>query len=155
MSLTQFSPFGDPFRQLDRLTSQLLSGTRTPVAMPIDVWRSADGYHVDLDLPGVDPGTVEITVDKNVLTIRAERAPEYGPGDQVLVAERSQGSFTRQLQLGDIDAQHISASYADGVLCLTIPVAQQPQPRRIQVHQNQGQTTSVADNDAPTDPAIS
>jgi len=140
MSLMQFGPFGDPFRQMDRLTSQLMSGTRTPMAMPMDVWQSGDGYHVCLDLPGVDPGSVEVTAERNMLTVRAERKPEFSEGDQVLVAERSQGSFTRQLQLGDaVDAQHVQASYANGVLCLTIPAAPQSQPRRIEIQQGQAQ----------------
>jgi len=140
MSLLQFGPFGDPFRQMDRLTSQLMSGTRTPMAMPMDVWQSGDGYHVCLDLPGVDPGSVEVTTERNMLTVRAERRPEFGEGDRVLVAERSQGSFTRQLQLGDaVDAQHVQASYTNGVLCLTIPAAPQSQPRRIEVQQGQAQ----------------
>ena len=75
MSVMRFDPFGDPFRQLDRLTNQLLSGTRTPMWMPMDVWQADDGYHVALDMPGVDPGSVEITTERNVLTIRAARNP--------------------------------------------------------------------------------
>lgn len=140
MSLMQFGPFGDPFRQMDRLTSQLLSGTRTPIGMPMDIWQSEDGYHVCLDLPGVDPGSVEVTSEKNLLTVRAERKPEFGPDDRVLVAERSQGSFTRQLQLGEaVDASKVQASYTNGVLSLTVPRAAESQPRRIEVQQSQGQ----------------
>lgn len=134
MSVLRFDPFGDPFRQADRLTNQLLSGTRTPMAMPMDVWQSDDGYHVCLDVPGVDPSSVEITSERNLLTISAERSPEYGQERAVLVAERPQGSFTRQLQIGEaLDAQSITASYSNGVLHLTIPVAQSAQPRRIEV----------------------
>jgi HSP20 family protein len=84
----RFDPFGDPFRSLDRLTSQLMSGTRTPMGMPMDVWQAEDGYHIALDLPGVDPGSVEITSERNMLTIRAERRSEYGEGQNVLLAER-------------------------------------------------------------------
>ena len=91
---------GDPFRQLDRLTSQLVSGTRTPMGMAMDVWQADDGYHAVLDLPGVDASSVEITSERNVLTIAAERRPEYEQGQNVLIAERPQGRFTRQLQLG-------------------------------------------------------
>jgi HSP20 family protein len=139
MSIMGFDPFGDPFRGIDRLTNQLRSGTRTPLAMPMDVWQAEDGYHVVLDLPGVDPSSVEITSERNILTIRAERTPEYTQGQNVLVAERPQGSFTRQLQVGDaLDAQNVQASYNNGVLLLTIPVAQSAKPRRIQV-QHQGQ----------------
>src|SRR3954452_8764975 len=132
----RFDPFGDPFRGLDRLTSQLLSGTRTPMAMPMDVWQSEDGYHVALDLPGVDPGSVEITSERNVLTIRAERRPGYGENDKVLVAERPHGQYTRQLQVGDaLDSGNVAATYHNGVLHLTIPISPAAQPRRIEVQQ--------------------
>ncbi len=153
MTVMRFDPFGDPFRQIDRLTSQMMSGTRTPMGMPMDVWQAEDGFHVALDLPGVDPSTVDITSERNMLTIRAERRPEYEGAQNVLIAERPQGSFTRQLQLGDtLDTQNVSASYSDGVLHLAIPMAQSAQPRRIQVrsagseHQidlNAGQQQSV------------
>jgi HSP20 family protein len=134
MSVLRFDPFGDPFRHMDRLTNQLLSGTRTPMGMPMDVWQTDDGFHVALDLPGADPETVDITTERNVLTISAERRPEYEQGQNVLVAERPQGSFTRQLQLGDtVDTENIQANYADGVLRLTIPMTQAAQRRRVQV----------------------
>jgi HSP20 family protein len=134
MSVLRFDPFGDPFRQVDRLTNQLLSGTRTPMGMPMDVWQADDGFHVSLDLPGVDPSSVDITTERHVLTITAERRPEYEEGHNVLVAERPQGSFTRLLQLGDtVDAANAQATYADGVLHLTLPITQAAQPRKIQV----------------------
>jgi HSP20 family protein len=134
VTVIRFDPFGDPFRQLDRLTSQLLSGTRTPMGMAMDVWQADDGYHAVLDLPGVDASSVEITSERNVLTIAAERRPEYEQGQNVLVAERPQGRFTRQLQLGEnLDTQNVEARYANGVLHLTIPVAEAAQPRRIEV----------------------
>ena len=140
MSVLRFDPFGDPFRQLDRLTSQLASGTRTPLGMPMDVWQAADGYHVALDLPGVDPSSVDITCERNVVTIRADRRPPYGAEDDVLVAERSQGSFTRQLQVGEaLDTDNIKAGYRDGVLSLVIPVAASAQPRRIEVSHDEPQ----------------
>lgn len=140
MSVTRFDPFGDPLRAFDRLTSQLVSGRRTPMGMPMDVWQAEDGYHVALDLPGVDPSSVEITSERNVLTIRAERRAEYGEGHNVLLAERPQGSFTRQLQVGDaLDTGKVQAAYNDGVLILTIPVAEAAQPRRIEVQHGGGQ----------------
>ena len=136
----RFDPFGDPFRSLDRLTSQLMSGTRTPMGMPMDVWQAEDGYHIALDLPGVDPGSVEITSERNMLTIRAERRSEYGEGQNVLLAERPQGRFTRQLQVGDaLDTSKVQATYDNGVLLLTIPLSQQAQPRRIEVQHGGGQ----------------
>jgi len=134
VSVLRFDPFGDPFRQMDRLTSQLLSGTRTPMGMPMDVWQTDDGFHVCLDLPGVDPESVDITTERNTLTIKAERRAEYEDGQNVLIAERPQGTFTRQLQLGDtVDTENIQASYSDGVLHLTLPMTQAAQPRRVQV----------------------
>ena len=154
MSVMRFDPFGDPFRHMDRLTNHLLSGARTPLGMPMDVWQAEDGYHVALDLPGVDPATVEITSERNMLTIRAERRPEYAEGQEVLVAERPQGSFTRQLQIGDtLDAGGVQATYRDGVLGLLIPVAQSAQPRRIEVQHDQGQQSVDLTSQQPTTPA--
>jgi HSP20 family protein len=138
MTVSGFDPFGDPFRQMERLTSQLRSGRRTPMGMPMDVWQAEDGFHVALDLPGVDPSNVEITTEQSTLIIRGERSPEYGEGQNVLVAERPQGSFTRQLQVGEtLDLDNVEASYSDGVLRLRIPMAQAAQPRRIQVQHRQ------------------
>ena len=140
MSVLRFDPFGDPFRHMDRLTNQLLSGTRTPMGMPMDVWQTDDGFHVCLDLPGVDPASVDITTERHVLTISAERRPEYTEGQNVLIAERPQGTFTRQLQLGDtVDTENITASYSDGVLHMTIPMTQAAQPRRVQVKTGGGE----------------
>ncbi len=139
MSVMRFEPFGDPFRAFDRLTSQLVSGRRTPMGMPMDVWQADDGYHLALDLPGIDPGSVEITCERNMLTIRAERRAEYAEGQNVLLAERPQGSFTRQLQVGDaLDTNKVQATYDDGVLRLTIPVSEAAQPRRIEVQHGGG-----------------
>jgi HSP20 family protein len=139
VSVLRFDPFGDPFRQMDRLTSQLLSGTRTPMGMPMDVWQTDDGFHVCLDLPGVDPDSVDITTERNTLTIKAERRAEYEDGQNVLIAERPQGIFTRQLQLGDtVDTENIQASYSEGVLHLTLPMTQAAQPRRVQVRTEGG-----------------
>jgi len=97
MSVTRFEPFRDPFREFDRLFSMAASGTRAPLSMPMDVYRGEDGsYHVEADLPGADPDSVEVTVEHGVLTIQAERTPHYGDSGQVIVAERPQGSFARQ-----------------------------------------------------------
>lgn len=145
MSVMRFDPFGDPFRSLDRLAGQLMAGPRMPMAMPMDVWQSADGYHVALDLPGVDAGSVEITSERNVLTIRAERRPGYGENDKVLVAERPQGQYTRQLQVSDaLDTGNVAADYHNGVLHLSIPISQAAQPRRIELRQGSEQQQPVA-----------
>jgi HSP20 family protein len=140
----RFDPFSDPFRQIDRLTSQLASGARIPLGMPMDVWQAEDGYHVAMDLPGVDPSSVDITHEQRMLTIRAERHAEYGPDQPVLIAERPMGTFTRQLQLADsLDAGHVRAEYADGVLRLTIPVAAEAQPRRIPIETGGSRTIDL------------
>ena len=123
MSILTFDPFRDPFRDLDRLTAQMASGVRTPALMPMDAWKSGDTYHVALDLPGVDPSSVDLTVERNSLTVQAERNAAFGDEDQVLVAERPQGSFSRRLVLGDgLDSEQVRAEYSDGVLHLMIPV---------------------------------
>ena len=96
----------------------------------MDAWRSADGYRAALDLPGVDPGSTELTVERNSLSVQAM----FGEGDQVLTAERPQGSLTRHLILGDdVDAENVRADYSNGVLNLTIPVKQTAEPRRIEI----------------------
>jgi HSP20 family protein len=135
MSVTRFEPFRDPFRELDRLFSMAASGTRAPLGMPMDVYRGQDGsYHVEADLPGADPDSVEVTVEHGVLTIRAERTPHYGDSDQVIAAERPQGPFARQLSLGEgVDSENLTADYADGVLHMTIPASPKAQPRRVEV----------------------
>lgn len=136
MATLRFDPWRDPFLELDRFANQMVSGTRVPALMPMDAYRSGDAYHVLLDLPGVDPGSVEITVDDATLTIRAERAASIGEGDEVIVAERPQGSFSRQLMLGQgLDTEQVQADYHDGVLHLLIPMAATAQPRRVQVSQ--------------------
>ena len=111
------------------------SGTRAPLGMPLDVYRDDDGsYQVDLDLPGVDPASIEVTVDSGALTIQAERTPAYREGQQVIVAERSQGSFARQLSLGEgVDSENLTAAYTDGVLHVTIPASPRSQPRRVEI----------------------
>ena len=134
MTLLRFDPFRDPFRDLDRLTSQLASGVRTPALMPMDAWKQADTYHVALDLPDVHPASIELTVERSTLTVHALRQSAFGEDAEGLVAERPQGSFTRQLMLGEgLDSEQVQADYTNGVLHLTIPVKQTSQPRRIEV----------------------
>ena len=146
MSVTRFEPYRDPFREIDRLLSMAASGTRAPLSMPMDVYRSEDGsYHVEADLPGVDPDSVEVTVEHGTLTIRAERTPHYGDSEQVIVAERPQGSFTRQLSLGEgVDSENLTAAYADGVLHLTIPVSPRTQARRVEITRAAGRSRTIS-----------
>ena len=122
----------DPFRELDRLAQQGWGGTRT--TMPMDAYRRGDRFVVHLDLPGIDPNSVELTVEKNVLTVSAERAADRQEGDEWLVAERPEGSFSRQLFLGEtLDTDHIEANYDQGVLTVTIPLAEQARPRKVAI----------------------
>ena len=121
----------DPFRELDRLTEQL---ERRPAAMPMDAYRRGEQFVVHFDLPGIDADAVDLTIEKNVLTVRAERSWPPLEGDEIVVAERPQGTFTRQLFLGEtLDVDAIEASYDQGVLTLTIPVAQRAKARRVEI----------------------
>jgi HSP20 family protein len=126
----------DPFRDLDALSQMFnnqAGAARRPV-MPMDAWREGDQFYVMFDLPGVNPDSIELTVEKNVLTVRAERRWEPNENHEVLVAERPQGVFSRQLFLGEsLDADRIQASYENGVLALTIPIAEQAKPRRVEI----------------------
>jgi HSP20 family protein len=124
----------DPFRELDRLTQQVFGSTTRPAAMQMDAYRSGDELVVHFDLPGIDPESIDLDVERHVLNVRAERRSPAPEGADVLVAERPTGTFTRQLFLGDtLDTERIDASYDAGVLTLRIPVAEEAKPRRIQI----------------------
>jgi HSP20 family protein len=128
----------DPFRDFDRMAEQLLgvpSGTaRAPRFMPMDLYRSGDHYVLHADLPGVDPGSVDVGVENGTLTIKAQRSERTEDGVQWIASERFTGTFMRQLSLGDdIDADRISATYANGVLTISLPVAEAAKPRRVEV----------------------
>ena len=135
----------DPFRELDRLTQQVLGTAARPAAMPMDAYRKGDSFYVDFDLPGVSADAIDLTVEQSVLTVRAERKPAQPDGAEMLVAERPAGVFTRQVFLGDtLDADNISADYSAGVLTLTIPVHEQAKPRSIQItgHEDRKKVTA-------------
>lgn len=142
----------DPFRELDRLTQQVFGTDGTsarPSMMPMDAWREGDTFHVEFDLPGVDPGSIDLDVERNVVTVRAERQGR-GRDVEMLAAERPRGVFSRQLILGDnLDTEKISASYDSGVLVLQIPVAERAKPRKISVSTKgeDRQSVSAKDND--------
>ncbi len=124
----------DPFRELDRMAATLLDRRDTPRIMPIDLYRDADHFVLTAELPGVDPGSVDVDVDGQMLTIRAERTPRSQDGVQWLARERAAGTFQRQLTLGrDIDTESISAHYENGVLSVMIPVAEKAKPRKIAI----------------------
>ncbi len=126
----------DPFRDLDRLTAQLLGSTGTtnrPAVMPVDAWREADTFVLEFDLPGVSAESIDLDVERNVLTVRAERVGRNGDWE-MLASERPRGVFSRQLVLGDnLDLERIEAAYDAGVLRLTVPVAEKAKPRRIEI----------------------
>jgi HSP20 family protein len=129
----------DPFRELDRLTQQVFNtngspGTLArPSVMPMDAWRDGDTFHVEFDLPGINPDSIDLDVERNVVTVKAERPPRASDAE-LIAAERPRGIFSRQLILGDnLDTEHISASYDAGVLTLQIPVAERAKPRKISV----------------------
>ena len=132
----------DPFRELDRLTQQAFgtSGTLArPSVMPMDAWRDGDTFQVEFDLPGVNPDSIDLDVERNVLTVKAERAPTYGEDVELQVAERPRGVFSRQLFLGDtLDADRIEAHYDAGVLTLRLPIAEKAKPRKIQITGSSG-----------------
>ena len=137
----------DPFRELDRLTQQMLGTNGTlarPAVMPMDAWRNGDIFHVELDLPGVNPASIELDVERNVVTIKAER-PSRDNDVELIAAEQPRGVFSRQLILGDnLDTEQIDASYDAGVLTLQIPVAERAKPRRISVATNEHQRQAIS-----------
>ncbi|WP_434995500.1 Hsp20/alpha crystallin family protein [Arthrobacter sp. Ld5] len=124
----------DPFRELDRVTGALMEGRSGLRLMPMDLYRERDHYVLSADLPGIDPGSVDIDVDGQLLTIRAERTLRSAEGVKWLTRERESGSFLRQLNLGQgVDTEGISARYENGVLSVTIPVIERAKPRKIEV----------------------
>ena len=132
----------DQFRELDQLAQQVLGTMARPTVMPMDAWREGDRFVVEFDLPGVDPSSVDLDVERNVLTVRAER-PRLQEDHESIAAERPRGVFSRQLFLGDtLDLERIEASYTDGVLRLIVPVAEAAKPRKIEI--NTGHRTPQA-----------
>ncbi|MET9375240.1 Hsp20/alpha crystallin family protein [Streptomyces sp. NPDC003035] len=133
----------DPFRELDRLTQQMLGTTGTwsrPSAVPMDAYREGDVYVIALDLPGVSPDAIDIDVERNMLTVKAERRPVTKADDvQMELSERPLGVFSRQLMLADtLDTEAITADYEAGVLTLRIPIAERAKPRKITIGRGEG-----------------
>jgi HSP20 family protein len=123
----------DPFRDFDRLANQVLGTTNRPAVMPMDAWRQGDVFQIEFDLPGVSLDAIDLDVERNVLTVRAERVGRNGDWE-MLASERPRGVFSRQLVLGDnLDLDQIEAYYDAGVLRLSIPVAERAKPRKIEV----------------------
>ena len=135
----------DPFREFDRLAQQVLGAgtTSRPAVMPMDAWREGDAFRIEFDLPGVAEETLDIDVERNVLTIRAERPARTGDWEP-LAAERPTGLFSRQLVLGEnLDLERLEAHYDNGVLSLTVPVAEKAKPRKVQVTRGTGAKQSA------------
>ena len=132
----------DPFRELDRLTQQVFGTAARPAFMPMDAWREGDTFRIEFDLPGVQPDSIDLDVERNVLTVRAERPGRQENGAELIATERPRGVFSRQLILGDnLDLENISANYRDGVLALVVPVAERAKPRKIAVESADSQRT--------------
>ncbi len=132
----------DPFHEVDRMLNQLVAADRTAATMPMDLYRAGDHYVLRLDLPGVDPGSIDVNVDDRTLTIRAQRSATTEDDVQWLAKERPTGTYARQLTVGrGLALDQIAATYADGVLALTVPVAEEAKPRRIEV--THGKPTAI------------
>lgn len=133
----------DPFRELDRVAARMLDSRQGPRLMPIDLYRDGDHYVLNADLPGIDPGSMDVNVDGQLLTIRAERTPRSRDGVKWIASERPAGSFYRQFTLGEgVAAEGISASYDNGVLSVTMPVSERAKPRKISVQAAQRVTAT-------------
>ena len=137
----------DPFRDLDRLTQHVFGTAARPALMAMDAWRDQDKFVVEFDLPGIDPGSIDLDVERNVLTVKAERPAREGT-EELVAAERPRGVFSRQLILGDtLDTGRVNASCQAGVLRLEIPVAEKSAPRKITVSTTEDQTTITGGQD--------
>ena len=145
----------DPFRELDRVAQQVFGTAARPAAMPIDAYRRGDEFVVLFDLPGCDASSIDLTVERNVLAVHAERSRPSDGDIELLIGERPTGTFSRQLFLADtLDSEHIEADYTDGVLRLRVPVKEQAKPRRLDITVGNGQSTSIeaSSHDASQEP---
>ncbi len=142
----------DPFAEMDRLLGQMFTSERTAAAMPMDLYRVGDHYVLHVDLPGVDPGSIDVNVEDRTLTIRAQRsAATEESGAQWLSRERAVGAYARQLTVGrGLALDQISATYTDGVLTLTIPVAEEAKPRKVSVVHGSREQAAITAESTPT-----
>ena len=135
----------DPFRYLDRLAEEVFGTPTRPAAMPLDAYRQGDTFTVQFDLPGVRADSIDLTVEQNMLTVRAQRTRTSTDGAEWILGERPQGTFSRQLFLGDtLDTEHIEAQYLDGVLTLRIPVAESAKPRKVSISTEQSVPAEIS-----------
>lgn len=146
MSVLRF----DPFRDFDRQLAEQMAGLRAaPRSVPMDAYRRKDQFVIHLDLPGVDPDAIELTVEQNVLTIKAERRFELEEGDELVISERPQGSYARQLLVGEsLDTDRLEADYDQGVLTLRIPVAEAAKPRRVEITKSDAGQRAIVEGQA-------
>lgn len=146
MSVLRF----DPFRDFDRQLAEQMAGLRAaPRSVPMDAYRRKDQFVIHLDLPGVDPDAIELTVEQNVLTIKAERRFELEEGDELVISERPQGSYARQLLVGEsLDTDRLEADYDHGVLTLRIPVAEAAKPRRVEITKSDAGRRAIVEGQA-------
>jgi HSP20 family protein len=129
----------EPFRDIDRVFEQLVGTTGRPAVMHVDAERDGDAFYVYFDLPGVDPGSIDLTVERNVLQVKAQRQRQSKDGVETVISERPMGVFSRQLFLGEtLDTDKLEASYDNGVLTLRIPVSDKAKPRKISIGSNGG-----------------
>ena len=129
----------DPFRDIDRMFEQLAGTAGRPAVMHVDAERDGDWFNVYFDLPGVDPDSIDLTVERNVLSVKAERQRRLKDDVETVISERPMGVFSRQLFLGDtLDTDNLEATYADGVLALRIPVSEKAKPRKISIASGDG-----------------
>jgi HSP20 family protein len=141
----------DPFRGFDRLAEQVFGTVARPTPMPMEAWRAGNEFIVEFDLPGIDPSTIDLDVERNVLTVRAERRSATGPDVELVAAERPYGMFSRQVILGDtLDTERINASYRGGVLHLSIPVAERAKPRKIAISASTDEALTTSSDDQST-----
>ncbi len=134
----------DPFRDIDRMFEQLAGTTSRPAVMHLDAEREGDWFNVYFDLPGVDPDSIDLTVERNVLQVRAQRQRQSKEGVETVISERPVGVFSRQLFLGDtLDTDNLQASYDNGVLTLRIPVSEQAKPRKISIGAGSGGSKQI------------
>lgn len=137
----------DPFREFDRMASSVFNDERTTRSMPMDAYRHEDALFIHFDLPGIDPESIELTVERNVLTVTARRTFDRSQTDQLVVSERPQGMFSRQLFLGEgLDVDALEAAYRDGVLSVKVPVLESAKPRKVPIQVAGGDQQAISAN---------
>jgi HSP20 family protein len=135
----------DPIREFDRLAAQVFGTWTRPTGAPLTAFRDGERFVVRFDLPGVDPETIELDVERNVLSVRAQRETKLPEGSEVIADERVSGSYTRRLVLSDrLDTDRIEAAYDRGVLTVTIPVAEKAKARRIEITKGEAAVLNAA-----------